>query len=512
MIWRFDKKIQERFSTIRSIILVSAGVTAAGFYHSWWITDSRLTSPWLILGFIVAVAYVGIQIMGNWLLYLAAHWRYATPAIPIRNLTVDVFVTAYKEDHSLIERCLTAARDMRGQHKTWLLDDGKDPGLARMAERLGVGYLTREGNKDAKAGNLNAALAKTDGDIIVIFDIDHAPLPDFLEKTLSYFIYPKLGFVQVMLNFINDEDGWVAQAASESSLDFYNPTSIGSDGLSSTTLIGSNAVIRRKALESIGGYKPGLAEDLATSIALHAAGWHSLYVERPLAPGYAPPDLAAWFTQQLKWARGVFELLITDYPRYFFKLKTGQRVSYAVRMTYYWLGTVIGIHMLTTIGILFSGSEAILQTYQQYLIHLFPLMGLVLLIRTRALRRWSHRSPMKQNLQWKPMALVCATWPIYILAWIMAVFRVPLGFRATPKTSSGKVNPIWLMPQIITTILALVGVCYTILFFNGWAYPLVLGFAIALVAPQLLLFGQNLLLFVKSSAFNRVHSYHQAAD
>src|SRR5690606_40688904 len=61
------------------------------------------------------------------------------------------------------------------------------------------------------------------------------------------------------------------------------------------------ALIRRTALESINGYQPGLAEDLATSLQLQAAGWHSVYVPHPLAPGLAPPDLAAWFVQQFKW-------------------------------------------------------------------------------------------------------------------------------------------------------------------------------------------------------------------
>ena len=171
----------------------------------------------------------------------------------------------------------------------------------------------RSGSRDLKAGNINAALPRTDGEVIAVFDVDHAPEPGFLERSLGHFADPRVGFVQVMLTFANEKKSWFARAASESCLDFFNPTSMGMDRLGSATLIGSNALIRRSALESIGGYRPGLAEDLATSIALHAEGWKSAYVAEPLAPGLAPPDVAAWFTQQLKWSRGVFEILLTDY-------------------------------------------------------------------------------------------------------------------------------------------------------------------------------------------------------
>src|SRR5215203_358083 len=104
-----------------------------------------------------------------------------------KSFDVDVFVTAYGEEHYLIHRCLEAACKMRGDHATWLLDDGNDPALIEMAKTLGAGYLTRSHRKDAKAGNINSALLHTSGEIIVIFDIDHIPEVDFLENTVDFF-------------------------------------------------------------------------------------------------------------------------------------------------------------------------------------------------------------------------------------------------------------------------------------------------------------------------------------
>jgi cellulose synthase (UDP-forming) len=253
---------------------VALGFIALLFYFSWWIVDGRHHNPWLLILLFLAVIYAGMQMVGNWLLYLFAHRSNRTQPWP-EGLTVDVFVTAYHDPVNMVERTLAAACALRGEHHTWLLDDGNDPVLEALAKRLGAGYLARSNQRDAKAGNVNAALAHTTGEIIAIFDIDHVPKPDFLERGMGLFADPKVGFVQVMLTFANGQESWLAQAAIETSLEFYNPTSLGADGIGGATLMGSNALIRREALESVGGYQSGLAEDLATSIQLHAAGWKS---------------------------------------------------------------------------------------------------------------------------------------------------------------------------------------------------------------------------------------------
>lgn len=464
-------------------VLIFIGYLSLFYYLSWWLIDDRLQSPWLFILFALAVLYAGIQLAGNWTLYLFV--RQPIETLPwSENLTIDVFITACNESHDLVERALSAACSMRGEHRTWLLDDGHDPSLAEMANRYCVGYITREGHQDAKAGNINAALEQTNGEIIVIFDIDHAPEIDFLDQSIGYFADPKIGFVQVMLTFNNGKDSWVAEAAIETSLEFYNPTSLGADGINGTTLMGSNALIRRSALESIGGYQPGLAEDLATSINLHAKGWKSAYVAEPLAPGIAPPSFAAWFVQQLKWARGVFELLLTAYPHLFPKLKWGQRLSYAVRMTKYWIGPVVGIHLFATIAILiFAGPETRL-AFHDYLIHITPLAMADVLIRHFAFHFYRHHSSPNTSLA-RAVALVYSTWPIYMLSWGMALLRLPLGFQPTPKTKGGKLNPLWLLPQIFALSLLIVGSMYTVLAF-GHPFSLLLAFAILQGSVQMI--------------------------
>ncbi len=474
-----QNKLWTSTSEIRGLLLVILGIFSLAFFFSWWFTNSRLTNTWLVVAFIFAIVYGLGQILASWFLYLATHQansRNFSNLSKTTNLTVDVFVTACGEDFKMIARSLEAACELNGPHKTWLLDDLGDPALESLAAQFGAGYLTRDGHENAKAGNVNAALEKTDGDIIVIFDIDHIPSPKFLERTIWHFEDPSVGFIQVMPTFSNNADGWVAQAAAETSLDFYNPTSKGMDGLRSVTKMGTNSLIRRKALLDIGGYQSGLAEDLATSLNLHAKGWESVYVAEPLAPGLVPSDLASWFTQQLKWARGVFELLLTKFVVLFPKFSWGQKIAYIVRTTKYWIGLVTFIHIALTIVFLFSNSSIGRAGFENYLLHLFPLAIADSIIRMLALRRWHYPSIEAIN-QRRAVALVYGTWPVYTLAWFMAIFRIPLRFRPTPKDNGG-IRGYWLAPQILAFLLLIGGVIYTMTLASHPINWLTIGFAL----------------------------------
>jgi cellulose synthase (UDP-forming) len=439
--------------------LVACGGAALVFYFGWWFQEGRITSPVLATALALAALYHCFQMGGAWFFYLMARRRPPVPARPA-GLAVDVFVTACREEPELVRRALAAALALRGEHETWLLDDGNDPRLAELAGRLGARYLTRSDRRNAKAGNLNAALARTRADVVAIFDVDHVPVPEFLERTVGHFADPRVGFVQVMLTYGNGGASWISRAAVEAWLDFHNPTSIGMDGIGAVTMHGSNALIRRAALESIGGYRPGLAEDLATSIELHAAGWRSVYVAEPLAPGLAPVDVAGWFTQQLKWSRGVFEVLLTQYPRLFRRLGWPQRLSYAVRSTYYWIGSLIFAHLVFLCAALFSGRPMVRSDVEEYLLHYLPLAVMFFAIRRVARRLWRHPAT-PTALEWRGILLVYATWPAYTLAWLMACLRAPLRFRLTPKRASDP-QRLWLVPQALFAVLLSAGAIYAL--------------------------------------------------
>src|SRR6185503_10893019 len=146
----------------------------------------------------------------------------------------------------------------------------------------------------------------------------------------------------------------------------------------------------------------------------------------------------------------------------FRRLTWGQRLSYAVRMTKYWIGPVIGFHLFATIAVLISASAFAQMAFHQYLIHLAPVAFFDLLIRHLSLLYWRHSSTPKTSLL-HAVVLVYATWPVYLLAWSMSLIRRPLAFRSTPKNLTGGLNPLWLLPQAIVIFLLIVGGLYTVI-------------------------------------------------
>ena len=170
----------------------------------------------------------------------------------------------------------------------------------------------REHDTDVKAGNLNHALAQTGGEFIAVFDADHVPDRSFLCRTLGYFRDPEVAFVQCPQTFCNLDAYQVRGRRSlrwgEQSL-FFRVIQRGKDCWNATMFVGTSAVIRRTALEDIGGIATGtVTEDLHTTIRLQRAGWSSVYHDEALAFGLAAPSLRSYVGQRLRWGQGAMQV------------------------------------------------------------------------------------------------------------------------------------------------------------------------------------------------------------
>lgn len=118
---------------------------------------------------------------------------------------VDVYVCTYNEDVEVVLATLAGCRALSYPHTTWLLDDGRRPQMRELAELAGAHYLTRADNSHAKAGNINAALPRTSGDLILMLDADHVPMPDALDAMVGYFDDEQMGLVQSPHDFFNHD-------------------------------------------------------------------------------------------------------------------------------------------------------------------------------------------------------------------------------------------------------------------------------------------------------------------
>lgn len=434
---------------------VALGVLASALYFRWWAVYGPAYGMSMLPFGAVSVVYVVVQLYFAWYLYLCI--KQPTPAPAPDALTVDVFVPVYDEPLDLVERSLAGALAIRYPHRTYLLDDRNDPALEALAHRLGARYLTRRGNENAKAGNINAALSETDGQFVTVFDVDHVPDPGFLDPVLGHFADPSVGFVQCGVGFANADESLVAHAMADQAFDVYGPTSMGMYGCGAAPVWGSHCTFRRAALESIGGHQTGLAEDLHTSLRLHAARWRSIFVPGWRAKGLAPGDLSAFVKQQFKWARGVFEVLLEVYPRLYGCLTLRQNLAYLVRLTYYLVGPIFLLHALFTVATLYSATPVHTADFARYLLCTFPLGVAVVVVRHLASTFWPPTSEVTR-LRWRGYVMACALWPVTTLALLFALLRIPVPHIPTPKARSRSRHLGLVVPQLVLSGALLAGV------------------------------------------------------
>jgi cellulose synthase (UDP-forming) len=256
-----------------------------------------------------------------------------------RRIGVDVFVTVYGEDPAKVRATVAAAVAMRGEHRTWVLDDGRSDEIRALAAEIGARYVRRLSSNGAKAGNVNHALSIAKGDFFAIFDADFVPDPDFLYETLPFFVNEKVAFVQTPQTYGNLTTTIAIGAAYMQSV-FYRFVQPGRNRFNAAFCVGTNVIFRRSAIDDIGGlYTDSKSEDVWTSVRLHERGWKSIYIPEVLAVGDAPETVEAYSKQQLRWATGGFEILLTHNPlsprR---RLTMDQRLQYLVTASFYLSG------------------------------------------------------------------------------------------------------------------------------------------------------------------------------
>lgn len=229
---------------------------------------------------------------------------------------VDVFIPTNDEPIEVLEKTITGALCLDYPNlKVWVLDDGRRAWLKAFCEAKGAGYFTRPDNTHAKAGNINHALTKTNGEFFAIFDADFVPQRNFLLRTIGFFSDPRIGIVQLPHTFYNNDPMQTNLGLGETLPDeqrlFFDAIMPCRDGWDAAFCCGSNSVTRRTALRAIGDALPtqSITEDILLTLVLLREGYITRYLREPLALGLAPESLSAFFVQRQRWARGAIQIL-----------------------------------------------------------------------------------------------------------------------------------------------------------------------------------------------------------
>lgn len=270
---------------------------------------------------------------------------------------VDVYVCTYDEPAEVVMATLAGCRALTYPHTTYLLDDGRRPEMEELAELAGARYLTREDNSHAKAGNLNAALPRTEGDLVFILDADHVPMPDALDALVGYFDDERMAIVQTPHDFFNHDSVQHYRVGRHEQSLFYRVVCPGKDRHGAAYWCGSAALINRQALLDVGGVATEtIAEDFHTTIRLLRHGWRTRYHDEVLVQGLAPHDLDGYLLQRDRWARGNLAVFtLPESPLRARTLSLRQRLSFLASLLAY-LAPPMRLLLLLTLGaVLWTG-------------------------------------------------------------------------------------------------------------------------------------------------------------
>ena len=266
---------------------------------------------------------------------------------------VDIYIPTYNEDVEIVRKTTLGAIAIDYARKNvYILDDGRAEKyrarreeLRQMCSELGVQMRVRDNNDHAKAGNINTSLPNTPGEFVLILDCDHIPTRTILKETIGFFRNPKVSLVQTPHWFYNPDPfernlqtGGTIPVGNEL---FYKVLQKGNDFWNAAFFCGSAAIVRKTHLLEIGGIAvETVTEDCHTALRLHSRGYESVYYDKIMVAGLAPEMFSAYVGQQVRWARGMAQILRLENPLFNRKLKLTipQRICYFSATSHFFFG------------------------------------------------------------------------------------------------------------------------------------------------------------------------------
>ena len=453
---------------VLTILAVINALTALVFI-GWLLLPAHVPGPGVVgfggwrlgvarVSFCVVICVETIRLVQNFAVWVFAFAmkdpvpKALPPGLRVAMLTT---IVPSREPISVVECTLRAMREVRyrGQVDVWILDEGDDPAVKAMAERLNVHHFSRKGiprynqpsgpfRARTKAGNHNAWRDSYEGfyDVVAQMDPDHVPLPCFLERTIGYFRDPDVAFVVAPQVYGNMYESWVAHGASVQQYLFSGVVERGGNGLDAPLLIGTNHLYRPVAWREIGGYQDSIIEDHLTSMRVQGTinpstgnSWRGVYTPDVLAIGEGPESWTDYFNQQKRWAYGIWEIVLKRNLRTGIRLSHRQRLLYGLVQLYYpSVGTAVLLGTIATAVYLLLGVTAIRLNSLTWLA-LWSASMASWLILWLWLRRFNLAAHERRELGVSGMLLALFAGPVYVAAAVTALLRRPLTYAVTAK-------------------------------------------------------------------------------
>lgn len=438
--------------------LIIIGLITALYFYGWLLNPDFIGNKYLYIIIIISFGYkIFIRII-EW--FTCFHLSVPEKPKITKKWTVDVLTTYCKgEPKEMIIETLQAIQEIKYPHTTYLCDEADDAELKEICNQLGIIHVTRTEKVNAKAGNINNALKTlAKGEICLILDPDHKPYPEFLDEVLPYFEDESVGFVQVPQVYYNQEYTIIAKAAAQQTYQFYGPFMMGLNSYGAVPAIGANCTFRRSALDSIGGHAPGLTEDMHTAMLLHSKKWKSVYNPVIVAKGLVPWNYSGYCLQQLKWARGSFDLFLNVIPKIWRSLTWKQLGYYLSPVVFFLFGLFALIDFTIPIISLLFGIIPIKISITAFAINFAPLFLISFFIR-QFNQRWLLERHEKGAFIYGG-TLFKASWWASLLGLIYTFLKKKVPYIPTPKDFRHENPYLLLIPNLVIILLSIFAIIY----------------------------------------------------
>jgi cellulose synthase (UDP-forming) len=252
--------------------------------------------------------------------------------------------------------------------------------------------------------------------------------------------------VQTPQYYANSRDGGIAAAAWAQQALFFGAIARGKDAHGAMFCCGTNVVLRRTALSSVGGFPTdSLTEDFELSLRLHERGWTTRYVPEVLVSGLGPEDMSSYVSQQQRWARGCLGAAGSALRA---RLPLRLRLQYLLSSMYFLSGWTLLVYMAFPVIRILTGEQPIAAaSADQFLFHFVPYFAAALSAVAVA---------GAGTYTFAAFSLAAASFWIHVQATVRALLRRRGRFVVTPKRGAAQRQPRAVIPGlvVIATLLA----------------------------------------------------------
>lgn len=124
--------------------------------------------------------------------------------------------------------------------------------------------------------------------------------------------------------------------------------------------VGSNAIFRRQALQSVGGFVTDvITEDMATGLLVQNEGWKSEFVNKVLATGLSPETFPELIKQRVRWAKGNVQVFKKYGPKTLKNLSRTQKLLYVDGVHYWFFGVYHFLYLLFPLLTILLGIQVV---------------------------------------------------------------------------------------------------------------------------------------------------------